>query len=90
MNKLVYFENNFYESFENNPEEDAFACLTIDGYPENDNLEGEVVAKVWITKHGDIVVDWHNNGYRLNEQVKNMIEESKKILKEQYEEENHG
>jgi hypothetical protein len=84
--RLVDFENNFYEEFTEYPDEDAFACLTIDGYPLNEEESGEIVARVWITRSGDIIVDWHDNGYRMNETVLNLINESKQILKEQYKE----
>jgi len=43
-----------------------------------------VVAVVWLTKHGDIVVDWHDNGYRTNVTVLDLIKESKSKLLEEY------
>ena len=82
--ELVYFENSYWEDYSVNKEEDALASIYIDGYPYDENAEGQVVAKVWITQHKDIFVDWHHNGYRMNETVLELIEESKKKLKEEY------
>ena len=82
--ELVYFENSYWEDYSVNKQEDALASICIDGHPHDENAEGQVVAKVWITKHKDIIVDWHHNGYRMNETVLELIEESKKKLKEEY------
>jgi hypothetical protein len=60
----------------------VLTCST--NWYKNVILSGEVVAMVWITKHKDIIVDWHNNGYRLNETVLELIEDSKKELRERY------
>ena len=84
MPNLVSFENTFFEYFENEPDNPALACCSIDGYPADENLPGAVVARVWITKHGDIIVDWHDNGYRLNKHVTNLIEDSRVALKQHY------
>ena len=86
--KLVSFENTFSE-FGCGVEEDAFGYITIDGYPEDEDQPGEVVAHVWITKHGDIVVDWHDNCYRENDWVLELIEDSKRTLREEYQEKWH-
>ena len=74
MYDLVDFENSYGDV------EDGNEFICIDGYPADENAEGEVVAKVWKTKHGDIIVDWHDNGYRLNKQVLELIEDSKRQL----------
>lgn len=79
--------NKDYVSFENtygDVDENGNAFITIDGYPEDDNEEGTVIATVFLTPHKDFVVDFHNNGYRLNEDVLNLIEDSKKQLLENY------
>ena len=45
MKKLVHFENNYVNDYRNNPDEDDRAFdITIDGYPEDENEEGEVVS----------------------------------------------
>ena len=82
QNNLANFENTFFED-ENcfkldNP--DVLAAITIDGFPEDQDAEGTAVATVYITMHGDIVVAWHHNGYRLNETVCELIQDSKKRL----------
>lgn len=83
MEKLVSFENNFLQTQKeletDNPE--VLACVTIDGFPEDENKSGRVVAVVYITLHGDIVVAWHDNAYSLNEHVLALIDESKMLLK---------
>jgi len=81
--KLVCFENNYIEYGEDlrdNP--DALAAVFIDGYPRDENAEGEVVAVVWLTKHGDIITDFHDNAYRLVPEVEKLVENSKEILRE--------
>lgn len=83
-NDLVFFENNYVqtkEAFEEN-EGDIIASITIDGYPEDENEPGEVIAVVYITTHGDYVVHWANRIYQWTPRVVKMVEESKKILKE--------
>lgn len=88
-NDLVSFENNYVQTkkdfWEN--EGDLVASITIDGYPEDENEPGEVVAVVYITTHGDYVVHWANRIYQWTPQVIEMVDESKKILKEIYEQE---
>ena len=74
MKKLVSFENSY------RGEEDGNSFIAIDGFPDDENEEGEVVAIVWCTPHNDIVISWNNNAYRLNETVLNLIEESKREL----------
>ena len=81
---LVFFENNYWEDYTVEENEDALASIYIDGFPEDANESGEVVAKVWITKHKDIIVDWHNNAYRMNDTVLELIEDSKRLLRNGY------
>ena len=73
--KYVYFENT-YMSVDDNGND----FITIDGYPEDDNAEGTVIAVVFCTPHKDIVVDYHHNEYRGNTIVNELIEQSKQIL----------
>lgn len=85
--ELVYFENSYWEDYtvvENRDSEDVLMSISIDGFPEDDSKSGEVIAKVWLTKHRDIVVDWHNNMYRMNDTVLKLVEDSKKVLKRGY------
>lgn len=86
-NNLVSFENNYIQTkadFGNDA--NAFGCIAIDGFPADENEEGEVIANVWMTNACEFIVDWHNNGYRLNESVLSLIEESKKVLTKMKEE----
>lgn len=86
MPKLVHFENTFFEYFENETATDALACCTIDGHPADENLPGAVVTRIWLTKHGGFIIDWHDNGYRLNNHVNNLIKETCIALKQYYSE----
>lgn len=76
----------YIQTAEDYPTDDIFESVTIDGYPaeEDDEHPGEVVAVVYITTHGDILVDWHLNGYRLNEEVLSLIKDSKELLRGDY------
>lgn len=83
---LVTFENSYMQSPEqlkNDPfAQGALACITIDGFPKNDDAEGQVVCVVWLTKAGGFIVDWHHNGYRMNDTVLELIRDSKNKLME--------
>ena len=85
-NDLVSFENNFVQTKEAFWENkgDIVASVTIVGHPEDENELGEVIAVVYITIHSDYVVHWANRIYQWTPQVIEMIDESKKILKEIY------
>lgn len=81
----TYFENTYIQNENDlvydNP--DAIACITIDGYSskDDDDDEGEVIAELYLTKHGDIIISWHDNAYGSNDAMKEIIAESKKMLK---------
>lgn len=86
----VSFEcTHFVQAEQNNPDEhQAVAYAEIDGYPADENPEGTVICRIWLMKekqgiYPTYLVDWHHNGYRTNEEVKNLIKEAKKDL-EQY------
>lgn len=87
MNKdLVSFENTYIqtpEELKNDPFSDgALACVTIDGFPADEDGEGEVVCVVWLTTAGKFIVAWHHNGYRMNKSVLELVEDSKNRLLE--------
>lgn len=66
---------------ENNP--GLLAGITIDGWTsDNDAEEGTVIAAVLLSRHGDIIVDWHDNGARLFRNVLQAIDEAKARLRE--------
>ena len=81
----TYFENTYIQNENDlvydNP--DAIACITIDGYAskDDDDDEGEVIAELYLTKHGDIIISWHDNAYRSNDAMKEIIKKKKKMLK---------
>ena len=79
--EFTYFENNYWCGFKEGEAEDAKDVIYIDGFPEDDG-EGAVVVKVWLTKHNDIIVDWHDCRYQENSTVLELIEETKQKLLE--------
>jgi hypothetical protein len=83
---LVLFESSYLQTEndfgKDNP--DVFESITIDGFPEDENEEGHVIAEVFITKQGDIVVAWYLRDYYTNEHVLAHIEECKTILRNDY------
>ena len=87
---LVFFESTHQEDEEDLKCEggNMWGRIYIDGFPEDENKGGSVVATVTITSHGDIVIDWHHNGYRGNETVNELIQESIDTLKWLWAEEN--
>lgn len=85
--KYVVFTNTYIQTKNDFLEEDAFASVTVDGYPEAEDAEGASIVEIFITKHRDIVVAWYENAYRMNESVIKLIEDSKKILYDMYDEE---
>lgn len=65
-------------------DDDCLYKYYIDGYPTYDiDVDGFVIATVSVTRHGDVVVDWRNNSFRLDERVQQYIEMAK-IEAEQY------
>ena len=80
--RLVSFENDFYETEADlqtrNP--DAIAAITVDGYPEDESKSGSVVCRIWLTRHGDVIVDAHDATYMDDPTVRNLIDESKNQL----------
>ena len=79
--EFTYFENNYWCRFNEGEAEDAKDVIYIDGFPEDDG-EGAVVAKVWLTRHNDIIVDWHDCRYQNYATVLELIEEAKQRLLE--------
>lgn len=63
-------------------EDSILAGISIDAWKTaNDDEAGSVVANVILTRHGDIVVDFHDNGVRANEQVLSHILAAKESLR---------
>lgn len=66
-------------------EGDALAFVSIDGWKTaDDNEQGEVLAKVALSKHGDIIVDFHNNGARFDPKTEEAIQGAKDQLQAYY------
>ena len=66
-----------YTSFEcNHSEQDerGNTIYFIDGYPNDENEEGTVIATIILSKHNDLIFDWHHNGYRMNKDVLEIID----------------
>lgn len=65
------------------PENGIKTGITIDVWEiDNDNEEGKVAVTVVLSEHNDIVVVWHLNSARNDEECLLAIEEAKNILKE--------
>ena len=63
------------------------AAVSIDAWETgNDDEEGRVVANVLLSRHGDIIVDFHENGVRMDQQVLEHIAEAKTDLRRIWEE----
>lgn len=89
---LTSFENSYTEIADQdiidpNSNGELAIRTCIDGFPaneEDDEKYAEVVAAVLTTIDGNTIVEWHDNGYRLNETVNALINESieehKKLL----------
>ena len=61
---------------------DLLAAVTIDGWRTGcDAEQGTVIATVILTKHGDVVTDFHDNGARIDTEVLSAIKEAKQTLK---------
>lgn len=58
-------------------DDDTVLRYFIDGYPAGEDAQGAVVATVSLTRSGDVVVDWHHNGYRLNGSVLDLVTKAK-------------
>lgn len=78
MRELVSFENTFADE---EPENGIICQVHIDGYTANEEEEGEVVAKVILSKHGDIVTVWQNNGYRSNPLALELVNQTVEDMK---------
>lgn len=92
MGDYVSFECvHIADADQNDPNErQAIAYADIDGYPADENAEGTVICRVWLmyAKEGNYptyLVDWHHNGYRMNESVMEIVNQAKKDL-EKYKE----
>lgn len=69
-----------FEEFENGIK----AGITIDVWEtDDDNEEGKVAATVILSEHNDIIVVWHLNYAREDQECLLAIEEAKNILKEE-------
>lgn len=64
---------------------DMLYRVTIDGYPDPEvSDQGAVIVTLTLTVHGDIVVNWHHNGYRMTRAVLELINDIKKELADFY------
>lgn len=61
---------------------DIKAFVAIDGAVTPDAEESTVIAQVILSKRGDILVAWHDNGARMQNNVLAAIAEAKRKLQE--------
>lgn len=79
--------NNFFESGAEIREEDGdvLAKISIDAWKTNDeNEDGAVIACVLLSKHGDVLVDYHDHVARLDEVAQEAIAEAKQQLRDYF------
>ena len=72
-----------FECVYGNKDKDGNLYMTIDGYPDDENESGNVVAVVYLTPHGDFVTHFNpldSGDYTENNVVKELIEQAKKDL----------
>ena len=66
---------------------DLLAAVSIDAWKSaDDNEEGEVLANVLLTAHGDMIVDFHDNGVRMHQPVLDHIRAAEETLKQIWQE----
>lgn len=60
---------------------DLLAAISIDAWrTDDDNEPGTVLAHVLLSLHGDIIVDFHDTGIGMEQQVRSLIQEAKNEL----------
>ena len=68
------------------PEEgDVMASISIDGWKAGEEV-GAVIARVLLSKRGDVLVDYHDPLARIDEEAQQAISEAKEQLKAYYQE----
>ncbi len=84
MNEPLYAEVRNNYTFSPQDESDGLlAGITIDGWKTaDDSEEGVVIAAVLLSRHGDIIVDWHDNSARQQKNVLDAIKEAKARLRD--------
>lgn len=64
---------------------DVITAVSVDGWrTPDDNAEGEVIARVFLTKNGDVVIDYINAIARTDVLAQEAIDETVKELREQF------
>ena len=64
---------------------DVITAVSVDGWrTPDDNAEGEVIARVFLTKNGDVVIDYINAIARTNVLAQEAISETVQELREQF------
>lgn len=90
MGYWAEIRNNYFESgsdVDRNLEGDVLATTSIDAWKTmDDNEEGRVIARVLLSNHGDILVDYHDNVARVDTAAQAAIAEAKKELESYYRE----
>ena len=64
---------------------DMLASISIDAWKTADeNEQGNVIARVILSKHGDVLVDYHDSLARMDEMAQEKISEAKSQLRDYY------
>lgn len=94
MGYWAEIRNNYFESgsdVDRNLEGDVLATISIDAWKTmDDNEEGRVIARVLLSNHGDVLVDYHDNVARVDTAAQEAITEAKKELETYYRESVNG
>ena len=81
---------NDYEFEHIERDDDVMLGISIDGWKTaDDNEPGQVIAHVLLTKHGDMIVEWHDMDGLRQRRVLEAIEEAKARLKDVWKDARH-
>lgn len=85
MSRFAEIRNDYWRGPLFNTTGEGYGVISIDAWKtEGDDEEGYCVADVIITRHGEIVVSYHDNGVRFDKGIEEVIREAKQILFSRY------
>lgn len=87
MNYWSEIRNDYLETSTSPKDGDALASISIDAWvSEKDNESGTVVARVLLSQHGDVLVDYHDALARTDQMAQEAISEAMEQLRKYYQE----
>lgn len=88
--KMSYWSeirNDYFEALTSPKDGEALASISIDAWAsENDNESGDVIARVLLSQHGDVLVDYHDSIARTDQMAQEAIGEAMAHLREYFQE----